>query len=423
MRIDSSYSLFNSSNSINSYDFYSSLVNYSNLSTQPADNLTVDTSSIFNTALNTDYLGEFEVQLSDLSREAETLIAEEADSVLNTTEDTTSVFNERTASSSDTSILTASADSGAAVAEYDIQVNQLAQAQVNESTSFDSDVSNSFTTGDNTLEISQGGAAEELTVNILSSDSNADVLNKLEEEINSSDLDLRAEVISNDDGTQQLEVESSETGTSDTFSITDVSGDLAAQMNLDNIVQSAQDAEYEVDGANEVSTSNQVEINDGGVSLDLEAVGSSTVVVNPDNESITEAAQTFVDEFNETVDFLRENINQTNSLELAQDLVEITERAQGDLESIGIESSIDGTLSLDEEEFSQTLNDDFSEVKETLGSVTGLASEVNDQVENTLSGPISDYSEVSQFSLYNQSGQSIFPFTSLYSGSLFDSYF
>ena len=423
MRIDSSYSLFNSSNSINSYDFYSSLVNYSNLSTQPADNLTVDTSSIFNTALNTDYLGEFEVQLSDLSREAETLIAEEADSVLNTTEDTTSVFNERTASSSDTSILTASADSGAAVAEYDIQVNQLAQAQVNESTSFDSDVSNSFTTGDNTLEISQGGAAEELTVNILSSDSNADVLNKLEEEINSSDLDLRAEVISNDDGTQQLEVESSETGTSDTFSITDVSGDLAAQMNLDNIVQSAQDAEYEVDGANEVSTSNQVEINDGGVSLDLEAVGSSTVAVNPDNESITEAAQSFVDEFNETVDFLRENINQTNSLELAQDLVEITERAQGDLESIGIESSIDGTLSLDEEEFSQTLNDDFSEVKETLGSVTGLASEVNDQVENTLSGPISDYSEVSQFSLYNQSGQSIFPFTSLYSGSLFDSYF
>ncbi|MBM7556099.1 flagellar filament capping protein FliD [Halanaerobacter jeridensis] len=425
MRIDSSYSLFNTSNNINSYNFYSSLVNYSNLSTrtQNVNNSLTDISSIYTNSLDTDYLDNFQSQLSDLSTEAESLITEEADSVLNTTEESDSVFSERIASSSNTDVLTASADTGATTTEYEVQVNQLAQAQVNESASFDSDVASSFTTGDNTIQLSQGGQSEEININVLSSDTNSDVLNKLEDEINNSELDLSADIVTNDDGTQQLQVESNATGTSDKFAISDVSGDLATQTNLDNTVQAAQDAEYEVNGESQVSTSNQLEIDNGQLSFDLQSTGSSTITVSPDNESVTEAAQSFVDQFNDTIGFLRDNIQQSNSLELAQNLTSITESSASDLDAIGIESRIDGTLSLNEEEFSQSLEENYDEVKETLGSVTGVASQVNDQVENTLSGPISEYSQLSEYSLYNQSGQSIFPFSSMYSGALFDSYF
>ena len=425
MRIDSSYSLFNTSNNINSYNFYSSLVNYSNLSTrtQNVNNSLTDISSIYTNSLDTDYLDNFQSQLSDLSTEAETLITEEADAVLNTTEESESVFSERIASSSNTDVLTASADTGATTTEYEVQVNQLAQAQVNESSSFDSDAVNNFTAGDNTIQLSQGGETEELTVSVLSSDTNSDVLNKLEDEINNSELDLSADIVTNDDGTQQLQVESTTTGTSDKFSISDLSGDLATQTNLDNTVQAAQDAEYEVNGESQVSTSNQLEIDDGQLSLDLQSTGNASITVSPDNEAITEAASSFIEEFNETISFLRENIQQSNSLELAQDLTSITESSASDLDAIGIESRIDGTLSLNEEEFSQSLEENYDEVKETLGSVTGVASQVNDEVENTLSGPIFEYSQLSEYSLYNQSGQSIFPFSAMYSGALFDSYF
>lgn len=424
MRIDSSYSLFNNSNSITSYDFYSSLVNYSASSTQSVDNFSLDTSDMFNTpTLNTDYLGEFESQLSNLSQQAEALITEEASSVLNTVDEEDSVFQERTVSSSDTTVLTASVNNGAEINEYDIQVDQIAQEQINESASFDSDISNDFTIGDNTLEISQGNQSQELTVDVFSSDSNSDVLNKLSEEINNSSLDLNAEVISNDDGTEQLEVEATTTGTNDSFSISDLSGDLAAQTNLNNAIQTAQDAQYEIDGESLVSATNQVEVNNSGVSLNLFSPGSTDVTVDANNETITTTMQSFVEEFNETVRLIQDNIQQTSSLDLAGDLIGITERAEGELESIGIESNLDGTLNLNEDEFKQSLEDNFDGVKETLGSITGVASEVNEEVENTLSGPISDYSEMSQFTIYNQSGQSIFPFTSIYSGSLFDSYF
>jgi len=425
MSIDGFSTLFNSSTQINSYDFYSSLVDYSNLSTrtQTTENIFTNPSSIYNTSLDTEYLTEFRSQLSDLSTEAESLITEEADNILNTAEETDSVFNERIASSSNTDVLTASAESGASTTEYDIQVNQLARAQLNESASFTGDVANSFTTGDNTIQISQGGQTEELTVSVLSGDTNSDVLNNLEQKINDSELDVNADVVTNDDGTIQLQVESSETGTSDKFSVSDVTGDLAAQTNLDNTVQTARDAEYDVDGASQISTSNQVEIDEGQVSLDLQSTGSATVTASTDNEAVIEAAQSFVSQFNETVSFLQGNFNHSDSFELGQDLIQITDRNENDLSSIGIDTGINGSLSIDEEKLSQSLEEDYEGVKETLGSVTGVASEVNEEVENDLSEPISQYSQLSEFSLYNQSGQSIFPFSSMYSGSLFDSYF
>jgi flagellar hook-associated protein 2 len=415
MSVDGFSTLFNSSTQINSYDFYSSLVDYSNLSTrtQATESSFSNPSSIYNTSLDTEYLTEFRSQLSDLSTEAESLITEEADSA----------FAERIASSSNTDVLTASAESGASITEYDIQVNQLARAQLNESASFTGDAENSFTTGDNTIQISQGGQTEELTVSVLSGDTNSDVLNNLEQKINDSELDVSADIATNDDGTIQLQVESSKTGTSDKFSVSDVTGDLAAQTNLDNTVQTARDAEYEVDGESEISTSNQVEIDEGQLSLDLQTTGSATVTASPDNEAVIEAVESFANQFNETVSFLQSNFRQDNSFELGQDLIQITDRNENDLSSIGIDTGINGSLSIDEEKLSQSLEEDYEGVKETLGSVTGVASEVNEEVENDLSEPISQYSQLSEYSLYNQSGQSIFPFSSMYSGSLFDSYF
>ncbi|MGM0502892.1 MAG: flagellar filament capping protein FliD, partial [Bacillota bacterium] len=384
-----------------------------NTRTQPAENFFSNPSSIYNTSLDTEYLTEFRSQFSDLSTEAKSLITEETDSV----------FNERIVSSSNTDVLTASADSGASTTEYDIQVNQLARAQLNESASFTGDAENSFTTGVNTIQISQGDQTEELSVSVLSGDTNSDVLNNLEQKINDSELDVNADIITNDDGTIQLQFESSETGTSDKFSVSNVSGDLAAQTNLDNTVRTARDAEYDVDGTSEVSTSNQVEIDEGQVSLDLQATGSATVTASTDNEAVIEATQSFVDQFNETVSFLQDNFSHSDSFETGQELVQIIDRNENDLSSIGIDTGINGSLSIDEEKLSQSLEEDYEGVKETLGSVTGVVSEVNEEVENDLSDPTSQYSQLSDFSLYDQSGQSTFPFSSMYSGSLFDSYF
>lgn len=424
MRIDSSYSLFNASNSINSYNFYSSLVSYSNLSTRTQSmNDASNISSIYNTSIDTEYLSDFETNLSDLGKKAESLVTEDASAILRTTEKSDSVFKERIVASSNEDVLTASADTGATKTEYDLQVNQLAAAQLNESASFDSDATNSFTTGDNTIELSQGGETSEVTLSVLSTDNNSDVLNKLEEKINDSELDLSADIVTNDDGTMQLEVESTKSGTSDNFSLADVSGNLVAQTNLDNTVRGAQDAEYQVNGESQVSTSNQIAIDDRNLSLDLQSVGSSTVTVSPDDETITEAAGSFVDQFNETISFLQSNFRRSESFDLGQDLIQITDQKESALNSIGIDTGINGSLSIDSEEFMQSLDEDYDQVKETLGSVAGVASQVNEKVENTLSGPITEYSSLSQYSLYNQSGQSIFPFSSMYSGALFDSYF
>lgn len=167
--------------------------------------------------------------------------------------------------------------------------------------------------------------------------------------------------------------------------------------NLDTATQTAgNDLEFTVNGG-ATQTRNTNEVSDAvtGVTLRLLSTGTSTVTVNSDNDSIVEAVQEFIDEFNTTVGTLRELTGGEGALRGDSGLraIENYLRANifsqiadlgGDFTSfldIGIstgqdfDSSTPPALELDEDAFREALRDDRTNVKELFSNddETGIA--------------------------------------------------
>ncbi len=134
-----------------------------------------------------------------------------------TTTDTASVFNDRTAQSSDSSVLTATAwdaysmDTGATSATYDISVSQLAQSQVNSSSELNGMDESVVGTGVNTISINLNDQNYELNIEVAEGDTNEDVLNEIASAINGAGSGINAEII-DDEGTLNLVLTSDNTG-------------------------------------------------------------------------------------------------------------------------------------------------------------------------------------------------------------------
>ena len=127
-----------------------------------------------------------------------------------------SVFDARTAASSDTSILNAAASSQAVNGVYDVTVNKLATANEIASQGFDS-TSSQISQG--TLTLNVGAASTTITIN-----STNDTLQGLADAINASGAAVTANIVNDGSGTGQqgyrLVLASTATGTSNAINIT-----------------------------------------------------------------------------------------------------------------------------------------------------------------------------------------------------------
>lgn len=225
------------------------------------------------------------------------------------------VFDARTATSSDDSILSAAATSSAPSGIYSLKVNSLAQAhQITSQGYADSD--SEITQG--TLGIQIGsGAVVSITI-----DSTNNSLQGLADAINSTEAGVSAAIIN--DGTTggtpyRLLLTSSESGTSGAITITNsLSGSSggATQPSFANPdVQAATDASITIGsgpGAISVSSaSNQIEDVIPGVTLDLLSADASktiTLTVAEDIESAREAVGDFVSSFNAVIDTIDDQV-------------------------------------------------------------------------------------------------------------------
>jgi flagellar hook-associated protein 2 len=108
--------------------------------------------------------------------------------------DINSVFNGRTATSSNSNVLTASAydalsqDTGAAEATYDISVSQMAQSQENTGVELNKADASVVGLGTNTFNININGQDNELSIEVVDGDTNEAVLQKIETAFNDAGL-------------------------------------------------------------------------------------------------------------------------------------------------------------------------------------------------------------------------------------------
>lgn len=221
------------------------------------------------------------------------------------------------ATSSETTVLTASANYTAAVGSYGMEVTQLAGNQKNFTTAYTA--GSTFGPGD--INFTVGGAAA-ATITLTGA---ASSLQDVSAAINNAKVGVTATVITDDTGKQRMILTGDKSGASNTFSMTSTltaSGSQASLASFDTTTVGlnrtlAQDAKMKVDGIIISSTTNTFS-NIGGLTLTAVKLGTSNVTVQNDSTKITTAAQAFVDSYNAVVTLIKSNSSYNATTKVAQ---------------------------------------------------------------------------------------------------------
>jgi flagellar hook-associated protein 2 len=320
----------------------------------------------------------FYQELSDLSSAAARLVSDSSGSV----------FNDRTASSSNEKILTASAwdafsaDSGATEATYQIQVQQLAQAQENAGSSLQSKATGLLQSGTYNFEINVNGQNHAFSIDVSGTETNEELLSKVGQAINNANIGISAQVVADTEaGTSQLVLSSDQTGAAAAFTITDTTGDLVNQTGLGTVKTQAQNAAYRVDGKDYTGSSNTVYLDDGAVQADLKATGNVTLTVGPDAQKEQAAVTNLVTALNDYRDYINNNETYIQDSALSP-IQNVMDDLKNQLGALGITQKEDGTLSVDQAKLKTALQQPSLKIKELLGGVDGIASQIESIVSN-----------------------------------------
>ncbi|WJW74582.1 flagellar filament capping protein FliD [Thiohalobacter sp. IOR34] len=294
----------------------------------------------------------------------------------------TDKFKVFTTTSSDSSVLGASASSAAEPGSYAVTITQLAQAHKMASGLTGIADENTSIGATGTLQIDVGSSSFSVVI-----DSSNNTLAGIRDAINdaSDNAGVTATILNVDDGAggteSRLVLTSDETGTDNALTVSDASGDVASTLSMATVTgYDAQDAVLTVDGFSVTSSSNSVTGAIQGVTLELEAAGSATLEVAYDKSAVQTSVETFVAAYNSlqsTISSLREG-----SLEADSTLLSIQSSIRDEfnttptglttsleyLSEIGIKTERDGSLTLDTSVLSDALDSDYDGVAELMAN-------------------------------------------------------
>jgi len=361
-------------------------------------------------------------KVSDLSEKAKKLTLTDIDSV----------FNDRTAQSSNAEVLTATAfdafsqESGATEAAYAITVDQLAQAQENIGSELISADVSAVNEGTNTFNININGQDHEISIEVLAGDTNEVVFQKIETAVNEAEIGVNAQITIDDEaGTQQLTLKGNNTGVDNAFSISDITGNAVSVIGLGTATTEAQNVAYTVDGNDFTSGANNIYLDGGMVEVEFKGAGEATLTVTPDETEVKDAISAFVSEINEFIDFLEQNEDYIKEDVLSSVQSFVVDHKK-ELESFGVSEGDDGRLDIDETQLSEAVSQSLSEVKETFGGLDGLSVQVNNYASRmTTESPLNYAKEAEKLSpdftdyIY---GSSVNMLTQILQGTLLDDF-
>ena len=292
-------------------------------------------------------------------------------------------FGGRTATSTNTAAVTASATSAAAVGTYDIVVSELARAQTTASNSTHSDKDSTVVASGGTLVIN--GVAVTVTVPATLQDL-ADAINA------SDDVEVNASVVSPAPGSYQLVLTGKSTGTDGAFTITNnLTGGSGVTFGAN--AQEATNAQFTVNNIPVQSSRNTVEDVIPGVSLTLlkkDPAATVGVSVTADQPAAVTQVKAFVTAFNEILTFARDqsaaaargetsNIGRDallrglrNELRAEMNREFATGGTYSYLSQVGIGFDRAGTLTFDESKFAEATKNGNGEVMKLFAGSGGV---------------------------------------------------
>jgi flagellar hook-associated protein 2 len=341
---------------------------------------------------------------------------------------TSSSFLSKSVTSSNTSVLTATASTSAASGAHTIFVTQLARAHTVASGRYDQDATalGSAHAGTKTFSITIGSDTYDVSVEIASDDTDERVLGAIAAAVNeASNGAVSASVILDTPTTARLTIASGTTGTVGAMSFTDTDG-LLASLGVTNATTATDtvggyiyadlganelDALLTVDGLNVVSSSNQVENMVTGLSINLLAEQEDgdvaiTLTVDLDVEAIKSKISEFLNAYNDAYEYIYAKTavdgatytrgvlaGEFSYISLRSDLrgamvgyVSGTDSDYQALSQIGITSTRTGTVSIsDSAALEEALETDMEGVAALFNSEDGIASALDSIISRYVS--------------------------------------
>jgi flagellar hook-associated protein 2 len=323
-------------------------------------------------------------------------------------------FSSIAATSSDTSVLTASATTAATAATHSVVVNSLATTSTEYT---DPPASSTATFGTGSFDISVGGGTP-TPINVTSSNN---TLSGIAAAINQANAGVSAFVVTDSSGSR-LALYSNTTGAPGNITISNNTTGLSFKDAV-----TGTDASVTVDGVPIDSSTNTVSGAIPGVTLNLQNANPNETIalsVAPDTSQATTAINNFVSAYNKVVQDINAQFTVSSSgsssttqpLEsdstvrmLQQELlssVNFSPSGSGsgsivNLSSLGVNLNADGTLSVDSSTLSSALTNNYSAVQSFMQGTAGFGSNLTGMLSQVLDpqGPIAlDLQGISQSS-------------------------
>ncbi len=312
-------------------------------------------------------------------------------------------FEKRGVSVSDSSFFSATASSSASAGSYDIEVKQLATGSEDQSQIFTGGSSTTF--GDGTLTFTVG--VNTFDVAVSSADTLEDIRNNINQATGNSfvSVNLLNNVTDQVDTGSVLVFNSSTTGAGNDLAVT-YTGDASLADLSTNLTQTdaAKDATIEIDGFEASSATNKFTDVIEGVTIDAaktNALGESeSLTVTLDTDNTKSLITSFIDTYNSFVELTKQlgsadenspglllgdyTLRQVSSQvrNLFSSTISSASGSFNSLTSLGISSTQDGLLEIDDEQLTEAIESDFEKFDDLFAGDTGFATQLRDLINN-----------------------------------------
>lgn len=351
--------------------------------------------------------------------------------------DDDNLFNKKVAYSTDEDMVSATYIGDASsddAPSFNIEVTSLAEGQTNLGYALESDAKASLVPDTYSFDININDLNYEFQFNIREGDTNKDIQDRLARLITNADVGIDADVLSNGKGASALRLTSATVGLkAGRETIFDVSESNSSKssgaveyLGIDFTSKQPSNAEFLLNGEPRSASSNHFTI-DKQYELNLNAVHTyegqeATVGVKNDLDSITENVENLLSGYNNFISVASEyREGHPASSKLLNEMERLVSYYKNDLTSIGLDSSSDGKLELDEKNFKAALvaGEDYSS---SLSTIKDFASAVLRKANQISLNPM-EYVDKTVVAYKNPGHNFTAPYVSSnYSGMLFNSY-
>ena len=345
-------------------------------------------------------------------------------------------FNSLSATSSNTSVATASVTNSASAGTYSVNVTQLAQGQTISSAGQVSSTAAIGTGASTTVTFQFGSVSGTATngtfsgatftqdatqsIGTVTIDSSNDSLQGIASAINNANIGVNASIVGDGSATPyHLVLSSANTGANSTLKIT-ATGDPTLQNLLDydpsgtqNFTQitASQNANVSVNGIAVTSASNTISNSVQGVTFNASAVGTTTVSVSPNTSAVTNGLNSLVQSYNSLNSTIAQltaynatsqqggpllgdptvrNL-QSQLRNIFNSTVTGSSSSLSNLTQIGLTFNSDGSLSLNSSTLQSALSSNFSGVGSLLSSYGSTSDSLVGFVSSTSASQAGSY--------------------------------